>query len=327
MSSEERDVTRRSLIGGMVAGAAALGASGAAAAASPAPSPGAPGLSRSDGRFAGRVALITGAARGLGRAYAVGLAHEGATIVGCDILAPIGSVAYPLASMADLDETARLVANAGGRFLGVKADVRDPAAATALVEQAVRQFGKVDFLLANAGIYTTSPVASMSDAMFDDVIRTNLYGVFNIMRAALGPMQRQQYGRIVATASMAGRMGLADHGHYCASKWGVIGLVKSLALEVAKQNITVNAVCPTSMNTPLLSNEVNWRKALPNDPNPTREKFEAASRAKPYAPQGVPWVEPEDVTKATLFLLSDDARHITGTSIDVAAGGSAGITA
>ncbi len=278
-------------------------------------------------RFEGRVAVITGGARGQGRSHALALAREGVKIVVCDILEQISTVAYPLATQEDMDETARLVAAVGGEFVGLKADVRDPAAANKVIKQALQKFGKVDFLMANAGIYTTGPVATMSDQMFDDVVRTNLYGVFNIMRAALPSMIEKGFGRIVATSSMAGRMGYANTGHYCASKWGVIGLTKALALEVGRQGITVNSVCPSSVNTPLINNPISWREALPDDPAPTREKYEARMRANAKGPQGVPWVEPEDVTAAALFLLSDDARHITGTAIDVAAGGSASVMA
>lgn len=314
MDTANDKVSRRVILGaaGGLIGSTAIGVAEAAPVAEP-----------KARRFHGRVAVITGGARGMGRSHAVALAREGATIVASDILEQISTVSYPLATQADLDETGRLVKAAGGQFLGLKSDVRDPKAANAVIERAVQQFGRVDFLLANAGIYESSTVAQMSDQMFDDVIRTNLYGVFNIMRAALPPMTRQGYGRIVATSSAAGRMGLASTGHYCASKWGVIGLTKALALEVAKQGITVNSVCPTGVNTPLVNNPVAWKRALPNDPAPTREKFEARMRANPYTPQGVPWVEPEDVTATILFLLSDEAQHITGSAIDVAAGGAA----
>lgn len=274
-------------------------------------------------RFAGKVAVITGVARGMGRAHAIMLARNGASIVGCDILESIDTLDYPLATQADMDETERLVREAGGRFVGIKADVRDSQAANGVVERATRDFGRVDFLLANAGIFSTKPLAEMSDRQFDDVVRTNLYGVFNIMRAAVPPMTRQNYGRIVVTSSAAGRMGIGTMSHYCASKWAVIGLAKALALEVAKRGVTVNCICPAGVNTPLTNNPAAWRRALPNDPSPTREAYEAHARANAFTPQGVPWVEPEDIADAALFLLSDDASHITGTALDVAAGGAA----
>lgn len=311
-------LSRRSLIQGATLGAVATSmATGGTALAQGAP------RAVSGGRFAGKVALITGGARGQGRAHAELLAREGADIVLCDILAPVGTLDYPLASQADMDRTVALVRALGRRCLAIKADMRDAAAATDVVRRATAELGKVDLLIANAGIYGTSPLAQMSDQAFDDVIQTNLYGVFHIVRAVLPGMQQRKYGRIVATASMAGRMGIANAAHYSASKWGVIGMVKAVALEVAKQGITVNAVCPTGVNTPLINNEAAWRRALPGDPAPTQAKFEAKMRANPYSPQGVPWVESDDVARATAFLLSDDARHITGTAIDIAAGGSA----
>lgn len=310
----DNTLSRRTALGvaGGLIGATVM-SSAAAASATPRPA----------ARFEGRVAVITGAARGIGRSHAVALAREGASVVACDILGQIATVAYPMSTQADMDETERLVLAAGGQFLAIKADVRDSGAANAAIEQALQRFSKVDFVLANAGIYESGPVLNMSDAAFDDVIRTNLYGVFHIMRAALPAMIRQRFGRIVATASTAGRQGLVNSAHYCASKWGVIGLTKALALEVAKEGITVNSVCPTGVNTPLLNNPVTWRQVLADDPAPTREKFEANRKANAATPQGVPWIEPADVTAAALFLLSDEARHITGSALDVTAGGSA----
>jgi len=245
----------------------------------------------------------------------------------CDSLTDVASLDYPLATQADMEETEKQVHAAGGQFLGMKADVRDPAAANDVIAKAQSRFGRVDFLVANAGIVSYAPLVSMSDQMFDDVMRTNVYGVFYSVRAALAPMTKQGYGRIVVIASQAGRMGLTNGSHYSASKWAVIGMAKSLALEVARKNITVNCVCPTVVNTPLYNNPAAWKRALPNDPTPTREKFEAQQAIAPYAPQGVPWVEPEDVSKAALFLLSDEADHITGAALDVTAGGSAMINA
>jgi len=275
-------------------------------------------------RFEGRVAIITGGARGQGRAHAVRLAREGAHVALCDILEPIGTIDYPLATQADMDETVKLVQREGGRCIAIKADVRDPKAVNGVVERTLGEFGKVDILLANAGILGAVPFTDISDQAFEDTVRTNLFGVFNCIRAVLPPMTRQNYGRIIATSSQAGRMGYARLAHYAASKWGVIGLVKSVALEVAKKGITVNAVCPTAVNTPMGNNPIAWRQALPGDPDPTRAKYEAKMREHPMLPQGVPWIEAEDVTDAVLFLASEQSQHITGSVIDIQAGAAAG---
>jgi SDR family mycofactocin-dependent oxidoreductase len=270
------------------------------------------------------VALITGAARGQGRSHAVRLAREGARIVLCDILEQIPTIGYPLATQADMDETVRLVTQEGGRCIAIKADVRDPKVAAGAVERSLREYGRLDILLANAGVLDMAPVAEISDQVFDDVVRTNLFGVFHFMRAAIPAMQAQAYGRIVVTSSQAGRMGFSHGAHYSASKWGVIGLVKSAAAEVASSGITVNAVCPTSVNTPMVNNANAWRQAFPGNPAPTQAAYEAKMREHPMLPQGVPWVEPEDVTDTILFLASDEARHITGSVVDVQAGAAAG---
>jgi len=317
MAEEGPTVSRRDFVAGAGVAAATAGAIGASQSAAAAAGP-------TRGRFAGKVAWITGGARGQGRSHAQRLAAEGADIVLSDSLTSLATIDYPMASQADLDETAAMVRAAGRRVLALKSDVREPQAAADVVRQATEAFGRIDLLVANAGIYGTSPVASTSDALFDDVVRTNLYGVFHSLRAVLPGMIAHRSGRIVVTSSLAGRSGHATGGAYCATKFGVIGLVKAAALEVAKQGITINCVCPTSVNTPLVNNPVRWRRTLPDDPSPTREKFEAKMRAAPYAPQGVPWVEASDVTDSVLFLLSDEARHITGSAIDVAAGSMAG---
>jgi SDR family mycofactocin-dependent oxidoreductase len=307
--------TRRQFIrnsGGLVASAAAL--TGMASTASAADKP------LSSNRFAGRVAVITGGARGMGRSHAEQLAREGADIVICDIAAPISSLDYPLATPAELAETQRRVEALGRKCLAVRADVRDTKAMQTLIDRTIETFGKIDYLLANAGILSMGKVADLSDAAFDDVMQTNVYGVFNVMRAALPHMQKQNFGRIVVTSSMAGRGGIANLGHYAASKWAVIGLVKSAALETARQGITVNAVCPTAVATPILLNDAAYRRAFPDKPNPTKEEFIARMEANPYLPQGVPWVEPIDVTNAILFLLSEEGRYISGEAMTVAAG-------
>lgn len=316
-TTEDQGLSRRSFVSGAgVALAAGTAGAGATAAAAAAPAP--------RGRFAGKVAWITGGARGQGRSHAQRLAAEGADVIISDSLTPVATLDYPLATQADLDQTADMVRAAGRRVLALKSDVRDPAATADVVRRGIASFGKIDLLVANAGIYASGPAETLGDALFNDILQTNLYGVFHSIRAVLPGMTERGYGRIVATASLAGRSGLANTAAYCASKWGVIGMVKSIALDVAKRNVTVNAVCPTAVNTPLISNPASWARSLPGDPAPTREKYEAQMRAHPFAPQGVPWVEPADVSDVVLFLLSEEARHTTGAAMDITAGSMAG---
>ncbi|MCP1471715.1 SDR family mycofactocin-dependent oxidoreductase [Sphingobium sp. OAS761] len=297
-----------------------VGAAGAVAAAGAASSVSAASSGERRGRFAGKVAWITGGARGQGRSHAQRLAAEGADIILSDSLKDVGSIDYPMARQSDMDDTADMVRAAGGRVLAIRSDIRDAASAADVVRQGQAMFGRIDLMVANAGIYGTSSIAAMSDALFDDIIQTNLYGVFHAIRAVLPGMVDQRFGRIVVTSSLAGRSGHATGSAYCASKWGIIGMVKAASLEVARQNITMNCVCPTSVNTPLIDNPAGWAKALPGDPEPTRAKFQAKRMANPHSPQGIAWVEPSDVSDTVLFLLSEEARHITGSAIDVAAG-------
>ena len=310
MSGDDPTISRRQFVAsaGAVTASSAIGTAQAAAP------------ERLAGRFAGKIAWITGGARGQGRSHAQRLAAQGADIIISDSVTSLPTIEYPMASQADLDETAEMVRAMGRRVLALRSDVRDPDAVTEVAQKGVEMFGRIDLLVANAGVYGTAPLASMSDGLFDDVVRTNLYGVFHSMRAVLPGMVARRYGRIVAIASLAARTGQMNSGAYCASKWGVIGMVKATALEVAKSNVTVNCVCPTGVNTPLLNNAAAWKRALPGDGEPSREKFEAKMRLHPFAPQGVPWVEPADVSDSVLFLLSEEARHITGSAIDVAAG-------
>ena len=270
------------------------------------------------GKLDGKVAVITGGARGQGRSHAVTLAREGADIVICDIASQIDTVPYPMATSADMEETVRLVEDLDRRCVAVQADVRDGAQMQAVVDRVLSEFGKVDILLANAGISSTSTVVDMTDEQWRDMIDTNLTGVFNSIRAVLPHMIERRSGRIVATASMAGRVGMPNIAHYVAAKWGVIGLVKSVAMEVAQYGITVNAVCPTTVNTPMIHNDATYKLFRPDLENPTADDALAAFSSLNVLP--IPWVEPEDISNAILFLISDDARYITGTAVEVAAG-------
>jgi NAD(P)-dependent dehydrogenase (short-subunit alcohol dehydrogenase family) len=177
------------------------------------------------GRFDGKVVLITGGARGQGRSHALAFAKEGAEIVVTDIAKQVETVPYGMSSESDLAETVAQVEALDRRCLSFVADARDTAATNAAVEGAISEFGQIDILLANHGLLSLSPVADMSDAMWDDVISSDLTGVFKSIRAVLPHMVERKSGRIIATASMAGRTGLPTVAHYCAAKWGVIGLI------------------------------------------------------------------------------------------------------
>jgi SDR family mycofactocin-dependent oxidoreductase len=270
------------------------------------------------GRFDGKVVLITGGARGQGRSHAVRFAQDGADVAFCDIASQLDTVPYPMSKPDDLQETVRLVEDLDRRCVAVQADVRERGQIDAFAEQARTELGRIDFLLANAGIFSFSTVEEMDDRTWREMIDTNLTGVFHAIRAVLPAMIAQGYGRIVATSSMAGKLGSPNIAHYCAAKWGVIGLVKSVAQEVAAHGITVNAVCPTGVDTVMIQNDAAYRLFLPDAENPTREDAAPAFQGLNAIP--VPWVEPSDVSNAMAFLCSDEARYITGETIAVAAG-------
>jgi SDR family mycofactocin-dependent oxidoreductase len=276
------------------------------------------------GRLDGRVALVTGAARGQGRAFAAALAGEGAFVVLADICAPLDTVDYPLANRQDLDEAVAAVRAAGGAAEGAVLDVRDGAAVHALVGRIVAEHGRLDVLVANAAITSYRPAAELEEARWRDTIEVNLTGAFHCIRAVLPHMSAAGFGRIVAIGSGAGRAGMASLSHYSASKWGLIGLVKSVALEVAASGVTANVVCPTSVGTPMVFNEANFARRRPDlpaaGPDDLREQFAAMN------PMGVPWLEPEDVARAVLFLVTDPGT-ISGTVLDVSLGGAASRTA
>ena len=272
------------------------------------------------GKLAGKVALITGGARGQGRSHAVTLAAEGADIVVCDIDEPIGSVSYELATASDLDETVNLVEKTGRRCVALKGDVRRQADMDAVAAAAIAEFGRIDILLANAGIASASPIAELSEAMWQDMIDVNLTGVFHTFRAVVPHMIERRSGRIVATSSIVARMGATNSGHYAAAKWGVVGLVKSLSLEVVQHGITVNAVLPGGVNTDMIHNPATYKMIVPDMENPTKDdvmKFFAGN--SPIA--GL--LEPAEVSQAILYLVSDDGRHLSGETLTMSGGMSA----
>ncbi len=274
------------------------------------------------GQLDGKVAIVTGGGRGQGRADALALAAEGAAVVVADIAAQIDSATYPLATREDLDETVQLVEKAGGRCVGVVTDIRDTAQVTALVDRTLEAFGRIDILVANAGICTATAADQITDQGWADMVDTNLTGTFKCIRAVLPTMKAQQFGRIVVVSSMTGRHGNMNLAHYSATKFGVIGLAKSVALEVARTGITCNVMCPTSVNTPMVHNEANYKLFCPDIENPTID--DVRPRFAGLNPMGIPWAEPEVFARAILYLVTDPGV-MTGTVHEVSLGISAGM--
>lgn len=274
------------------------------------------------GRVQGKVAFITGAARGQGRSHAVRLAQEGADIIAMDICGEVGRTSqfYPPATADDLDETASLVKEAGANVFTYKADVRDFEALKSGLDEGVSQMGRLDIVCANAGVFQFgSDVADQDVADWKDVIDVNLTGVFNACKAAVPHvLQSGDGGSIVLTSSDAGVKGFAKFGHYVASKHGVIGLMKALALELGPHSVRVNVVAPTNCNTTMIQNEATYKLFRPDVENPTPEQFAEASSTLLLLPQ--PWVEPLDVSNAVVFLSSDEGRFITGLTLSVDGG-------
>jgi SDR family mycofactocin-dependent oxidoreductase len=272
----------------------------------------------------GRVALITGGARGMGRAHAVMLSEAGADVVLCDRCADTEQTPYPLATQSDLDETVAAVESGGRKALAIRCDVRDRDALKAAVDASVEQFGRIDILLANAGVSIATPLlGSPGEDAWDEEVGINLTGVYNSMRAVAPVMAEQRWGRIVATSSMLGRTAMPTQAAYCAAKWGVIGLVKAAAQDLAGYGVTVNAVAPGNINTPMIQNEVLYRTVRPDLESPTAE--DAAQALQMLHVQQIPWLDPSEISSAILFLIGSE--HITGTVIDVNAGASARFTA
>jgi SDR family mycofactocin-dependent oxidoreductase len=272
------------------------------------------------GALEGRVALVTGGARGQGRSHALALAQEGADVVVADLAAPLDTVPYDLASPADLEETVAQVRAGGGRAEGIVADVRDTAQIEAAVKVATTGFGGLDILVANAGIVNYAEVGSTSDDVWEELIDTNLTGVFKSLRAAQGPMAERGWGRVVVTASGAGRTAIRNLGAYSASKWGVIGLVKTFALETARLGITANVVCPGTVHTPMVDNDLHHRLFRPDVPTPTAA--DAAEEHRTQNPMHKVWLEPEDVTRAVMYFVTEPGM-VSGSVLEVDMGSAA----
>jgi SDR family mycofactocin-dependent oxidoreductase len=275
------------------------------------------------GKLDGRVALVTGGARGQGRSHALAMAAEGADIVACDIAADVPVIGYPMATEVQLAETVKLVESYDRRALGLQADARDTAQVQAAVDRAMNEFGRIDILIANHGIVDFATVENTTDESWNTIVDTNLTGVFKSIRAVLPHMREAGYGRIVATSSMGARQTAPNLAHYIAAKWGVIGLVKSCALEVADAGITVNAICPGAVNTDLFFNQPTYSIFCPDIENPTAEDFEKRLKDSKHGLGGRAYLEPGHVSRAVLYLVTDDDGVITGQVMEIGLGGPA----
>lgn len=265
------------------------------------------------GRVSGKVALITGAARGQGRAHAVKLAAEGADIIAIDICSQLASVPYGLATPDDLATTAKLVEEQDRRVLAHQADVRDAGALQAAVDQAVAEFGGIDIVVANAGIASFAPVWEMTEESWQEMIDVNLTGVWKTVKAAIPSMiERNKGGSIILTSSIAGLIPFANLAHYTSAKHGVTGLMRVLAVELAPYNIRANSIHPTLVNTDMVNNEAIYQLFLPHLDKPSAE--EAKANYIHFNAMKQPWAEASDVANLVLFLASDESRCITGTT-------------
>jgi SDR family mycofactocin-dependent oxidoreductase len=270
------------------------------------------------GRVQGKVAFITGAARSQGRSHAIRLAEEGADIIAVDVPEPVPSLsAYPLASEEDLAETVKRVEALDRRIVAHNADVRDSAALKAALDDGVAQLGRLDIVVANAGIYQVSPALELDDAAWQETIGINLTGVWNTVKASL-PHLIGSGGSIILTSSVLGLRGGANSVHYSTAKHGVVGIMRSVASEFAQHRIRVNSVHPTLVNTIMIQNKQVWALFEPDNPHPTRKSATPVFQTINALP--VPWVEPVDISNAVLFLASDEARYITGVTLPVDAG-------
>ena len=268
--------------------------------------------------FSDKVAFVTGAAHGQGRSHAQYYAKNGADVVVTDISNNVDSVPYDLGTGEELEETAGIVEDEGGEALTIQMDVREEDQVQAAVEEAVDHFGRIDILANNAGIVTISDAVEMDEELWDEMIDTNLKGVW-LASKHVGQhfIDRGDGGKIVSTSSTAGLVGSPGASHYTAAKHGVLGMTKTLALELAEYDVNVNAVCPTVVNTPMVEGmmEAYGEEVL-------------ASMGELSGPFNIldvedPGIEASDISEAYMWLSSDAARYVTGIGLPVDAGFSA----
>lgn len=273
------------------------------------------------GRVEGKVAFVTGAARGQGRSHAVRLAEEGADIIAIDVCKRISSNEdIPAPTPDDLAETADLVKNLGRRIVTEEVDVRDYKSLKAAVDSGVEQLGGLDIIVANAGIGNGGQTLDhVSEDDWNDMIDVNLSGVWKSVKAAVPHLiAGGKGGSIILTSSVGGLKAYPHTGHYIAAKHGVVGLMRTFAVELGHHMIRVNSVHPTNVDTPLFMNEGTMKLFRPDLENPGPDDMAVVAQMMHVLPIG--WVEPRDISNAVLFLASDEARYVTGLPMTIDAG-------
>ena len=272
------------------------------------------------GRLDGKVAFITGAARGQGRSHAVRMAEEGCDLILTDVCKDVETVDYPGASVDDLQETVRLVQAVGRRVVSAEADVRDLAGLETAVTEGVGELGRLDIVVANAGIASFAPTLDMSEEMWCSMIDINLSGQWRTIKAAVPKIvDGGRGGSVIIISSLAAMLAWENTAHYAAAKTGLIGLMKVLAKELGPLGIRVNTIHPTSVATPMVLNDATYRLFRPDLPNPTRDDYEAAAGSINAMP--VTMIDPIDISHAVVYLASDEGRYVTGSTHMVTAGG------
>lgn len=271
------------------------------------------------GRVEGKVAFITGAGHGQGWSHSVRLAQEGADIIAIDLCAPMETVPYRMSTAADLEETARMVKTTGQRIVTSRTDVRDFDALKEALDDGVAQLGRLDIVAASAGVVSYGPAAELTERSWQDVIDVNLTGVWHTCKAAIPHLiEGGRGGAMILTSSVAGLKGWENQAHYVSAKHAVVGLMRTLARELAPHSIRVNTVHPTSVNTDMLLNDYTYKLFRPELEAPTLDDAKELFFGLNALP--IPWVEAVDISNALLFLASDEARYITGVMLPVDAG-------
>jgi SDR family mycofactocin-dependent oxidoreductase len=274
----------------------------------------------SGSRFQDRTVFITGAAHGMGRSHALAFAREGARLVLSDACRQYSTVPYPLAQPEELASLASEIKQMGRPVLAAQVDVTDLPSMQALAERAKREFGPIDILIANAGLYSFAPSWELTEQQWDETINVDLKGVWITCKVCIPQMLSRRSGKIICISSTAGLKGMANLAHYVAAKHGVIGLVKTLAIELALYNINVNAVCPTSVDTAMCRNQALY-DVFAGGPGPQatyEHMLELMNQLNLFPDRNL--LAPEAVSAAVLWLASDEARHLTGCALPVDAG-------